>query len=47
MILLLVIGYAATGQMLFVVHIELEDDCIRIISARHTENDERQHYEYS
>lgn len=29
-----VIGFAQTGRLLFVVHIELECDCIRIISAR-------------
>lgn len=29
-----VIGFAQTGRLLFVVNIELEDACIRIISAR-------------
>lgn len=29
-----VIGFDATGRLLYVVHIEVEDVCIRIISAR-------------
>lgn len=29
-----VIGFAQTGRLLYVVHIEFEDDCIRLISAR-------------
>lgn len=29
-----VIGFAQTGRLLLVVHIELDDACIRIISAR-------------
>lgn len=29
-----VIGFDTLGRMLFVVHIEVEDECIRIISAR-------------
>ena len=41
------IGYDAMGRLLFVVHIEIEDEHIRIISARKAENDERRDYEYS
>lgn len=41
------IGYDAMGRLLFVVHIEIEDEYIRIISARKAENDERRDYEYS
>ena len=31
------IGYDRLGRLLFVVHIEFADDCIRIISARPAE----------
>jgi uncharacterized DUF497 family protein len=41
-----VIGYDASGRLLFVVHIEKEGEHIRIVSARRAENDERQDYEY-
>jgi uncharacterized DUF497 family protein len=29
-----VLGFAATGRLLFVVHIEHDGECVRIISAR-------------
>ena len=32
-----VIGFHHRGRLLFVVHIEFNDDCIRIVSARPTE----------
>ena len=41
------IGSSAAGHLLFVVHIEIEGESIRIISARKLTNDERQDYEYS
>jgi uncharacterized DUF497 family protein len=31
------IGFDANARLLFVVHIEIEDSCIRIISARRAE----------
>ncbi|MCB2264469.1 MAG: BrnT family toxin [Candidatus Thiosymbion ectosymbiont of Robbea hypermnestra] len=37
-----VIGFDSTGRLLYVVHIEIEATCIRIISARRAElNEER------
>ncbi len=42
-----VIGYDAVGRMLFVVHLEVQNDVIRIISARRATGDERRDYEYS
>lgn len=39
------IGFDQSGRLLFVVHIELEEDeCIRIISARAAEPDEEALY---
>lgn len=32
-----VIGFDQLGRLLFVVHVEFEDECIRIISARPAE----------
>lgn len=40
-----VIGMDAKGRLLFVVHIQLEDDRIRIISARKVTRTERRFYE--
>lgn len=40
-----VIGETATGSLLFVVHLEIEDDAIRIISAREATVRERNEYE--
>lgn len=28
------IGFSATGRLLYIVHLEIEHDCIRLISAR-------------
>lgn len=39
-----VIGFDRPGRLLLVVHIEIEDDCIRIISARPTEAHEEALY---
>ena len=41
------IGYDASGKLLFVVHIEVEGEYFRIISARRATNEERVHYEHS
>ena len=42
-----VIGYDATGRLLFVVHVELNNEAIRLISARRATNDERRTHEHS
>ncbi len=34
------IGFDVTGRLLYVVHIEIEESCIRIISARRAESEE-------
>jgi uncharacterized DUF497 family protein len=39
-----VIGFDQLGRLLFVVHIEFDDDCIRIISARPAEPEEEALY---
>lgn len=39
-----VIGFDQLGRLLFVVHIEFEGDCIRIISARAAEPHEEAFY---
>lgn len=41
-----VIGYDESGRLLFVVHIELENEYIRIISARKATVTEREHYDF-
>jgi len=41
-----IIGLDASGRLLFVVHIQIEDSFIRIISARKASNSERHDYEY-
>jgi uncharacterized DUF497 family protein len=38
------IGFAATGRLLFVVHIEVEDAYVCIISARRAEPEEERRY---
>jgi uncharacterized protein len=40
-----VIGYDTLGRMLFVVHIEVEEEYIRIISARKATPQERKDYD--
>jgi uncharacterized DUF497 family protein len=40
------IGFGSFGRLLYVVHIEIEDTCIRIISARRTGPEEEKHYAY-
>lgn len=40
-----VIGFDTLGRMLFVVHIEVEDEYIRIISARKATPQERKDYD--
>jgi hypothetical protein len=42
-----VVGYDGVGRLLFVVHVEIEDEAIRIISARRATTEERRNYEYS
>ena len=42
-----IIGKTASNQLLFVVHIQLDDDRIRIISARQaTSYEKREYYEH-
>ena len=38
------IGFGSSGQLLYVVHIEMEGTCIRIISARRAEPHEESKY---
>lgn len=40
-----IIGFDATGCLLFVVHVEVTDTFIRIISARRATNEERREHE--
>jgi uncharacterized DUF497 family protein len=40
------IGYDAQGRLLFVVHIEFEDECIHIISASRATREERDNYDF-
>jgi uncharacterized DUF497 family protein len=42
-----VIGFDMQGRLLFVVHIQIEESAIRIISARRATSHERQDHEYS
>jgi uncharacterized protein len=39
-----VIGFDSAARLLFVVHTQQEDDCIRIISARRATRDEENFY---
>ena len=41
-----IIGYDASGGLLFVVHVLIENECIRIISARRASNEERRDHEH-
>lgn len=41
----MVISYDAQGRLLFVVHLIIEGDCIRIVSARKATSTERQTYD--
>jgi uncharacterized protein len=41
-----VIGYDETGKLLFVVHIEIADEVIRLISARKATITERNNYDF-
>lgn len=40
-----IIGMNGAWQLLFVVHLQVEDDRIRLISARKATREERKHYE--
>lgn len=40
------IGFDSNARLLFVVHIEIEDSCIRLISARRAERHEEDEYAY-
>jgi len=40
-----VIGYDAQSRLLFVVHVDIEDDAIRIISARKATHEEQKIYD--
>ena len=40
------IGFGSAGRLLYVVHIELEGICIRIISARRAEPHEESEYAF-
>lgn len=41
-----IIGFDATGSLLFVVHVQFEGAVIRIISACKSSNDERREHEH-
>jgi uncharacterized DUF497 family protein len=41
-----VLGYDKQGRLLFVVHIEIENELIRIISARKATSTERNEYDF-
>lgn len=41
-----IIGCDASGRLLFVVHVEVEGEFIRIISARRATNEERRNHEH-
>ena len=38
------VGFDGTGRLLYVVHVEFEADCIRLISARRATPDEEHRY---
>jgi hypothetical protein len=42
-----IVGFDTTGKLLFVVHVELDGEAIRIISARRATQEERRHHEHS
>ena len=41
-----IIGFDISGRLLFVVHVEVEGEFIRIISARRATNEERHNHEH-
>lgn len=41
-----IIGFDGSGRLLFVVHVQIEDAFIRIISARRATNEERRDHEH-
>ena len=41
----ILIGYSRTQRLVYVVHAEVDDDVIRIISARKATKNEKAHYE--
>ncbi|NOT17308.1 MAG: BrnT family toxin [Sulfuriferula sp.] len=41
------IGYDVSGKLLFVVHIDVEGEFFRLISARRATNEERVNHEHS
>ena len=42
-----IIGYDISNRLLFVVHVQIEDEGIRIISARKATTEERRNHEHS
>lgn len=38
------IGFDASGRLLYVVHVEVEDTCVRIVSARRADRNEELRY---
>ena len=42
-----IIGFDTSGRLLFVVHVEMDGHCIRIVSARRATKEERQSHEHS
>lgn len=42
-----IMGSDTSGRLLFVVHLELDGDTVRIISARKATNEERRQHEHS
>lgn len=40
-----VIGYDISGRLLYVVHVEINEEAIRIVSARKATLKEREHYD--
>ncbi len=41
----ILIGYSRRHRLLYVVHAEVTEECIRIISARKATKNEKKHYE--
>jgi uncharacterized DUF497 family protein len=41
-----VIGFSGEQRLLFVVHVQVADDCIRIISARKATKEERRDHDH-
>ncbi|MBK7954522.1 MAG: BrnT family toxin [Candidatus Accumulibacter sp.] len=42
-----IIGFDTSGRLLFVVHVEMDGHCIRIVSVRRATKEERQSHEHS